>query len=596
MSVRYRMRRWYDHWLVLCYLRGSVFPRALFSIIFSTLLCFVYWELGVRGDSDHRGEGGGGLMGNPQIFGYFMQTAALILAFTTGISYNRFWEALGHLTMMTNALSQAASMVLAFDECAVPQSRAEDPLRWRAVTLHYFSVLHAVCCQKLFSVDGVDARLDILGGLTDDETEELSSVSDQASLVFHWINERVSCRVMTGGLQIPPPICSQLWQQLSIGMTAYSSAVKILDTPLPLPYQQSLAWSDLIVIFLTPFCICSYVETLPTASIFTFCTTMLFHGIYLADVTMQQPFGNKSNDLPVVDRHRDFIDRLVSFVTMELANEINRLYERVDTFCHFTPTKPLGPLPAPRTIHFRAIEVIPRRHSEDTHKRRQQNVLLQSGDMMFSHPPPTTKNSSIERLPGPEGRELRARLNRVMPDEPLKLEPSPNKQLLTYRSIVPHSETSGIPAISSPCKVGGGLSRVSSKDNSLPAEGVGALFVGGKILAKEYVMPASKDAKNQHPVHRASSLHKPNRGSSLPIISQDVGSSSMSSGIIPPNSTADSCSFNVDESSKAGTSRRLSHHEASLSPSIPASCPPPLESLAPKIQDHGGAATVQSQA
>eukprot|EP01054_Gregarina_sp_Poly1_P000596 Gregarina_sp_Poly_1__595@NODE_1140_length_4970_cov_199_446461_g786_i0_p1_GENE_NODE_1140_length_4970_cov_199_446461_g786_i0NODE_1140_length_4970_cov_199_446461_g786_i0_p1_ORF_typecomplete_len578_score45_56Bestrophin/PF01062_21/2_4e23_NODE_1140_length_4970_cov_199_446461_g786_i030674800 len=515
MSVRYRMRRWYDHWLVLCYLRGSVFPRAFFSILFSTLLCFVYWELGIRGDSDHRGESGGGLMGSPQIYGYFMQTAALILAFTTGISYNRFWEALGHLTLMTNALGQAASMVLAFDECSRTQhSGAEAPLRWRAVTLHYFSILHAVCCQKLFSADGVDARLDILGGLTEEEKQELSAVSDQAALVFHWINERVSSRVMTGGLQIPPPICSQLWQQLSIGMTSYSSAVKILDTPLPLPYQQSLAWSDLIVIFLTPFCICSYVESLFTASVFTFCTSMLFHGTYLADVTMQQPFGNKSNDLPVVDRHKDFIDRLVSFVTLDLANEINRLYEHVDSLCHFTPTLSIGPQPAPKPITFRAIEVIPRRHSEDTHKqRRHQHTLLQGPLDMLSHPTPP---SCLNRPPNAEQKQWRSRLEtKLVQDEAnLRLEPSPNKQVLTYRSTIPNCDNP-LPVIASPPKAGSTLSRIASKDNVPPTEGVGALFVAGKILAKEYVMPASKNShliakdNTRHASHRSTKSNTP---------------------------------------------------------------------------------------
>eukprot|EP01053_Blabericola_migrator_P001909 Blabericola_migrator_1__1908@NODE_1519_length_4359_cov_139_504194_g999_i0_p1_GENE_NODE_1519_length_4359_cov_139_504194_g999_i0NODE_1519_length_4359_cov_139_504194_g999_i0_p1_ORF_typecomplete_len556_score63_76Bestrophin/PF01062_21/3_1e25DUF674/PF05056_12/0_13_NODE_1519_length_4359_cov_139_504194_g999_i03001967 len=507
MSVRYRMRRWYDHWLVLCYLKGSVFPRALFSISFSTLMSLVYWMVGVRGDSDHRGEGGG-LMGSPQIYGYFMQTAALILAFTTGISYNRFWEALEHLTIMTNAMCQAASMVLAFDECSVIDG-GEAPLRWRAITLHYFSILHAACCQKLFSVDGVDARLDILGGLTENEKQELSSVSDQAALVFHWINERISSRVMNGGLRIPAPICSQLWSQLTAAMKAYASACKILDTPLPLPYQQSLAWSDLIVIFLTPFCICSYVESLMTAAVFSFCTVMLFHGIYLADVTMQQPFGNKSNDLPVVERHKDFIDQLVSFVTLDVANEINKLYQHVDSFSCFTASCSSDrAIPtAARPVTFRAIEVIPRRHSEDPHKlRRQQASALLQGphiDMLATSNPEHWSSSQLETREPPrtttQSHPTSAQAARRTPitEDLLRLEPSPTKQLVTYRSSIPskgipESASAVLPTIQSPSRTTATvLSRVNSKDNT-NEQSVEALFLGGKILAKEYVMPASK--------------------------------------------------------------------------------------------------------
>lgn len=74
---------------------------------------------------------------------------------------------------MTTHWSLAASLVLTFDNDEACKSRSKghlDSKRWKAKMLHYFSILHAVCCESFFSSDGEVARLDILGVWEEDAT------------------------------------------------------------------------------------------------------------------------------------------------------------------------------------------------------------------------------------------------------------------------------------------------------------------------------------------------------------------------------------------------------------------------------------------
>eukprot|EP01054_Gregarina_sp_Poly1_P002578 Gregarina_sp_Poly_1__2577@NODE_16_length_22882_cov_82_653956_g14_i0_p5_GENE_NODE_16_length_22882_cov_82_653956_g14_i0NODE_16_length_22882_cov_82_653956_g14_i0_p5_ORF_typecomplete_len515_score75_41Bestrophin/PF01062_21/2_7e17_NODE_16_length_22882_cov_82_653956_g14_i01798819532 len=482
MSGTYRMRKWYDHWLVMGRIHGSVIPRTLLSIGTAILLNALFFEVVV--DPEHAGRGGG-LFGNPVIYTLFTTSASFILAFTTGICYNRFWEALSHMYQMSNRMSIGATLALAQDPSQFEsEEEANREKRWRAEFLHDISVLHAVCVQSLFA-EYVEAPLDILGGMTIEEQAQLAAVKNQPALVFNWIAASLQSRLHTDKCTV---MLSNAVNLLSQALTDWNNAQKVSRVPLPLPFQQSLAWSDLIVLIFTPLTIACYSYNLWFSMALTFAAELIYHGVYMANVAMQQPFGTRSTDLPLVSVHREFIKRVLSFVTADLVEELNSMFA-THAPKDLTEVKITSADPSQR-LGFKTISMTQFPHISG--KGLPAGFPLRNRSEPALSPPPESSESSINvpatarpspididvQLPTTSG-TIRPRVSSA--ERPWRnsfLDASRPPQLHTYRSTMIHDKFA---------PSGGRPSRVSI---DRPPEGV---FVGDKLLAMEYVLPPELD-------------------------------------------------------------------------------------------------------
>lgn len=241
---------------------------------------------------------------------------------------------------MSSYWADAASHLAAFDELtmlALPaagqeqiatqaSSVAAECYKFRAKMLHYFSLLHGVSIHYLLSGDARGCKLEILGGVGMQEAADLGRAPDHPFLVSHWINQAVSRRhILEGGLPIGSPVLSRTWQLMYLGMLSYNQACKIEDTPFPFPYMQLMCIFDIAVLLLAPVVIAVWVPHIPFATCLTFLVSLSFHSLFEAAHAMDAPFGQRANDLPLLELHGDFINRLKLLVDAATADSLRGL-------------------------------------------------------------------------------------------------------------------------------------------------------------------------------------------------------------------------------------------------------------------------------
>eukprot|EP01053_Blabericola_migrator_P013268 Blabericola_migrator_1__13267@NODE_925_length_6023_cov_134_164708_g397_i1_p3_GENE_NODE_925_length_6023_cov_134_164708_g397_i1NODE_925_length_6023_cov_134_164708_g397_i1_p3_ORF_typecomplete_len227_score17_64Bestrophin/PF01062_21/0_0006Rossmannlike/PF10727_9/0_0097_NODE_925_length_6023_cov_134_164708_g397_i124613141 len=134
-------------------------------------------------------------------------------------------------------------------------------------------------------------------------------------------------------------------------MVQYANAVKFARNKVPLSFQQCLAAVDLIVLTVTPLAIASFISTLAMALVLNSVCVFVFHSIYLTDTSMQQPFGDKSRDLPLVSIHRGFIEKILTCLTYEVGWQLHKQYEEAARLTSLHPNgKPFCALEITSTL------------------------------------------------------------------------------------------------------------------------------------------------------------------------------------------------------------------------------------------------------
>ncbi|PHJ24332.1 bestrophin [Cystoisospora suis] len=342
-----------DPWLGFCILlqpHGSVLLCAVPRALIAGLLTWALMAYGVN-----KREAGGDVMWSPTVFNFFLSLAALVLAFHTNQAYQRFWEARSQdpllvpswtstpgnvgpvfsyrqVQTMASWWADAASSFVVFDEMVgVPTGEFAKGAEWRAKILHLLSLLHAVSIQYLLHNDAERTQLEVLGGMDAFQAKLLSLTDDQTYLVMHWVVQEMMRRIfIEKGLAVPPPFVSRIQQQLSNGMLAFNSACKIEDTPFPFPYVQLVQLMDWVMTIACPVVIASWMIQMPFAIVISVVSVGSFHATFAAACAMESPFGRHSNDLPLVELHRDFVNRLKSIVDTHVAACLNNMILKIE--------------------------------------------------------------------------------------------------------------------------------------------------------------------------------------------------------------------------------------------------------------------------
>nr|CEL65198.1 TPA: hypothetical protein BN1204_010540 [Neospora caninum Liverpool] len=321
-----------DPWLGFCILlqpHGSVLlcsvPRALIAGILTWAL-MTYGELTSNGGAD--------IMFSPTLFNFFLSLAVLVLAFHTNQAYQRFWEARSQVQIMASWWADAASTFVALDEMTgIAKGEYAWGADWRGKILHLLSLLHAVSIQYLLHNDAEKTQLEVLGGMDAFEAKLLSLTDDQTFLVMHWIVQEMMRRLVVEpkGLAVPPPCFARIQHQLSNGMLAFNSACKIEDTPFPFPYVQLVQLMDWFMTIACPVVIASWMINKPCAIVLSVIAVGAFHATFAAACAMESPFGRQANDLPLVELHRDFVNRLKSIVDTHVAACLNNMIVKAES-------------------------------------------------------------------------------------------------------------------------------------------------------------------------------------------------------------------------------------------------------------------------
>jgi len=216
------------------------------------------------------------------------------------------------LELMTSKWSEACLFAVVFDNIAHSKTEGDRrSLRARVVSL--FSLLHATALCQLR--DGEDA-LEVLEGVDREGVDYmldpgvLSNAQEPTFLVYTWIQDMLIKRQDNGGIPVPPPIATRLFQEISQGFLGFNNASKIHNTPFPFPYAQLIQLQLIVLTYTFPFVVNVFVESAFFGAVFSFLAVAGYFSINEVAIQLEDPFGDDANDLPMVNYQRLFNNRI----------------------------------------------------------------------------------------------------------------------------------------------------------------------------------------------------------------------------------------------------------------------------------------------
>jgi predicted membrane chloride channel (bestrophin family) len=317
---------------------------------------------------------------------YGMSALGVVVAFSvvfrTNLGWQRYWEALGQVSVMYSKWQDAVVSFMAFANSTIhraslaggeqAESKIQRVLHLRAAVSKHFCILSAIAADRLAHGDteSMDAQASVARWseqvlnrkalhrkrLMDSGTMALPSFklmsvsgekdltegrpawqheyevthlpSEQEVVALKKSRERVAVCLYwvlfdlaeaSRALDIAPPIQTRIFQEVSNGMLGYVNAMKISDVPFPFPFAQMC--SLLIVVFscFIPVYMACFTQSMIAGPILTF---VLFETIWCINEVskdLENPFGNSMNDIQLDDFHCRFLGFLNEIESAHLA-------------------------------------------------------------------------------------------------------------------------------------------------------------------------------------------------------------------------------------------------------------------------------------
>ena len=294
---------------VLLQLRGSVIPKALvWSVPCAaiTVLLHQFWET-EKGDANKQMEG------IDQIWSKFTFVLGFLIVFRSNQAYSRFWESVTLFHQISGEWMSAFSNILSF--CSADPQKQTAVLQFRQYLIRLMSLLHCNALQTLCELD--DDRLEVvdLGGICRTSLLHLKGSPDRCETVLLWLERFIIEADKAKTLDVPAPILSRAFQELSRGMVGVTNVRKIRDVPFPFPYSQFLSFILVVHWLITPIVASQIILQPWWAGIMVFSVVTSYWTLYYIAQEIDQPFGEDANDLPVREMQRHFNEKLQFFIS-----------------------------------------------------------------------------------------------------------------------------------------------------------------------------------------------------------------------------------------------------------------------------------------
>mmetsp|Transcript_77118 Transcript_77118/g.174430 ORF Transcript_77118/g.174430 Transcript_77118/m.174430 type:complete len:520 (-) Transcript_77118:101-1660(-) len=247
-----------------------------------------------------------------------------LIVFRTSQCYSRFWGATTCATEMRRQWYDAASNLVAFTYNS--QLPPDEIFRFKHLIVRLFSIFHAVALAELVNDLHMDMhtmkslRLIDPDGLDARSLEVLQKTQCKVGTVFQWIQVVVVDHIKTGELNIPPPILSRVFQQVSDGMVAFHDAKKVAYIPFPFPYIQTCNYLLVFHWILTPMIVASWTASPWWAFVFSFVMVFTFWSLLLIADELENPFGTDSNDLNFEEMQMEMNQHLLCLLAPMAVN------------------------------------------------------------------------------------------------------------------------------------------------------------------------------------------------------------------------------------------------------------------------------------
>eukprot|EP01071_Lankesteria_metandrocarpae_P002281 Lankesteria_metandrocarpae@DN2208_c0_g1_i1.p1 len=210
-----------------------------------------------------------------------------------------------------------------------------------ATCIHLISLLHSVATMYLLRTENYYGKkkaarrrgnpLEIIGGLSLLEKSELNRIGDQCFHVYHWISDYLYSYTSTNKIAptvndaLPPALVARLVGHLTAGLEAFDAACKIEDTPFPFAYVQVLFWLNICIFLVAPVVVACWMTSIALSVTITVMKVFTFTSIFLAAHQMENPFGYHSSNLPLLQLHSEFTDRILGLLDYQASVKLERM-------------------------------------------------------------------------------------------------------------------------------------------------------------------------------------------------------------------------------------------------------------------------------
>jgi len=262
--------------------------------------------------------------GFTSILGFFM-------VFRNNTAYARFWEGTALMREMRGEWMNAGSSLIAF--CSSRADRMTEVKQFQAVLARLLSMMHCSALQTVAEVE--DHHFQILSpmGIDPERLRFLTGSTKRTEIILQWVQRLIVEAARGGVLEIPPPILSRVFQELSRGIVNYHNVRKIKEVPLPFPYAQMITIMLVVHWLLTPLIASQMIASPILAFMLSMILqTSLWSIIYIA-LEIEQPFGEDMNDLPMADMQVEFND----FLELLLVEQVQTAPEYTKFSASTTP-------------------------------------------------------------------------------------------------------------------------------------------------------------------------------------------------------------------------------------------------------------------
>jgi len=241
----------------------------------------------------------------------FFSAIGFLLVFRTAQANARFSDgAVACLKVRGNWYYAASSMVAFCSEDPTKQKEVDDCVN---LIVRLMSLMYACCLENFSSVPRMS--LDNFGheALDKRSLEYLQNEEFKVEVIMQWLQQIIVRAMDSKIIDIPPPILTRVFHELSMGMDAINQAQRLAAIPFPMPYAQ-LQWVLLVTFTIGAPPVLALYANVWQACMYAFVGTTVYWCIHYVSVEIEMPFGTDENDLPLQEFQEDMNRRLITLL------------------------------------------------------------------------------------------------------------------------------------------------------------------------------------------------------------------------------------------------------------------------------------------
>merc|ERR1719265_755125 len=192
--------------------------------------------------------------GESSVIAGFIFVLGVLLVFRTQTAYARFWEGATLVHQLRAEWFSATSSLIAFSRMSSKPLYQVNDFQHKLVRL--MSLLHASAMEQVSELEPSCFEIVDLDGLDAASLEYVSlwrkNALNKVDISLHWVQRCIVDSMRSGILDVPAPVLSRVFQELSRGNVHLHNVMKISRTPFPFAYAQMVSVLLLAYMLLTP--------------------------------------------------------------------------------------------------------------------------------------------------------------------------------------------------------------------------------------------------------------------------------------------------------------------------------------------------------